>query len=72
MKFFFDNIRSIIALMTIILTFGFLYMVALKQIPHGNEDIVKIASGIVLSGITFVTGYYFGSSKNPNNENKQQ
>lgn len=64
MKTIFENIRSIIALSFIFLSFGFIYMIAIKKVPPENVTIVNIASGIVLGGLPFLMGYYFGSSKN--------
>lgn len=64
LQLFFDNIRSIIALLVVTCSFGFLFFVVTKPVPVGNQALVNTAAGLVLAGLGGVVGYYFGSSKN--------
>lgn len=69
MSKFFDlfakNMRSIIAFLIVLFSFGFLYILMLKQkeIPKENAAILNVAAGVVLTVVSGVVGYYFGSSK---------
>lgn len=64
------NARTIIALSVIYLSFGFLYMVALRKVPDGNRDLIMLSAGIVLGVVATVTAYYFGSSKDKSDQEK--
>jgi hypothetical protein len=67
---FFKYARAIIAFLIVLLSFGFLYLIALRSIPVGNKDVLQVAAGIVLGALAFVTGYYFGSSKDKSDQDK--
>ena len=74
MKRLFENIsktdiRNIISLVIVLGCFTLLGVMLLKSIPMGNKDIVLTAIGFVFgSGMSAVTGYYFGSIKGDKNE----
>lgn len=70
MEKLFSNIRSIIALLVVILSFVFLFLLLKTTIPAGNKDILQIAAGIILGSMAGVIGYYFGSSKNESDKAK--
>jgi hypothetical protein len=74
MKRLFENIgktdiRNIISVVIVFGCFSLLGVMLLKAIPTDNKDIVLTAIGFVFgSGMSGVTGYYFGSTKNDKNE----
>ena len=55
--------RGFIALIIIIGSFGFLYLLMFRAIPENNKDIVLTSSGVILTLSAAVVGWYFGSSK---------
>lgn len=74
MKNFFElfakNVRSIIALLTTIGGFVFLFALLFYPIPLSNKDAVMLSSGIVLGVVVSVAAYYFGSSKDKSDVDK--
>lgn len=68
----FENIRSILAFIIVVLSFAFLFALLFIKLPEENKDILQIATGLVLAALGFVTGYYFGSSKNESDKAKQE
>jgi len=70
MEKLFSNIRSIIGLFVVVLSFAFLFLLLKIDIPTGNKDILQIAAGIILGSMAGVIGYYFGSSKNESDKAK--
>lgn len=70
MKYFIDNIRSIIGASVVLLSFTFLFCLLKVKIPVENKEILLTAAGVILAGMTGVTGYYFGSSKNESDKAK--
>jgi drug/metabolite transporter (DMT)-like permease len=42
--------------------FVLLYFLVFNKIPEGNESLLKIAVGALISSFTGVVGYFFGSS----------
>jgi len=74
MKEFFEvfakNIRSVIALLVVLLGFGFLFFLLYIPIPLSNKDAVMLSSGIVLGVVVSVAAYYFGSSKDKSDVDK--
>lgn len=59
-----SDIRSIIAIITVLGSFIALYLIILKPIPASNKDTVNLAVGFILGGLVGgVSGYYFGASK---------
>lgn len=71
---FFDslakNARTVIALSVIYLSFGFLYLVAVRPIPASNRDLIMLAAGTILGVVITVATYYFGSSKDKSDSEK--
>lgn len=70
MKTFFDNIRSVIALLVVILSYVFLFTITKTVIPPDNLPVVQTVVGLILAGLGGVIGYYFGSSKNESDKAK--
>lgn len=70
MEKFFRYTRHIIAMITVIGAFGFLYLLAVRAMPTENKDVLQLSAGIVLAVLTGVTGYYFGSSKDKSDQDK--
>ena len=66
----FENTRSIIAFIIVLLSFSFLFALLFVKLPSENRDILQISAGLVLAALGFVTGYYFGSSKNESDKAK--
>lgn len=64
------NARTLIALLITLGGFGFLFALLYKMIPTGNETVLNVASGIVLSVMGQVCAYYFGSSKDKSDREK--
>jgi len=63
------DIRNIISVVIVFGCFSLLGIMLLRSIPVDNKDIVLTALGFVFgSGMSGVTGYYFGSTKNDKNE----
>lgn len=69
-KLLFENIRSVIALLVVILSYAFLFLVTKTNIPPANIPIVQTVSGLVLAALGVAVGYYFGSSKNESDKAK--
>lgn len=65
-----QNTRSIIALIMTILSFAFLFLTAFHVIPIQNQAIVQTAMGFILSCLSGIAGYYFGSSKDKSDSEK--
>lgn len=70
MERFFRYTRHIIAIIIVICSFGFLYMLALKAMPIDNKDVLQLSAGMVLAVLATVSGYYYGSSKDKSDQDK--
>lgn len=70
MEKFFRYTRSLIAFLIVICSFGFLYLIAVRNVPPDNKDILQISAGLVLGVLATVTAYYFGSSKDKSDQDK--
>jgi hypothetical protein len=68
---FFKFTRHVIAIIIVLACFGFLYMVALKEIPQANRDILNLAAGSILIVLGNVSNYYFGSSKDKSDQDEK-
>lgn len=56
--------RSVIALIVILCSFAFLFLMLFLKVPKENEALINVVSGAVLvGGVGAIIGYYFGSSK---------
>lgn len=69
MKHFFfkigkSEIRNIIAVMYIAVALPFIYLLATHSVPKGNEALLNVMGGYILSGVGIILSYFFGSSKN--------
>ncbi len=71
-ELFGKNMRSIIAFLIIVFSFGFLYILMIKkvEIPKENATILNVAAGLVLAAMGTVANYYFGSSKDKSDVEK--
>lgn len=59
-----NDIRNILAVISVLGCFVLLYLMMIKPIPVENKDIMNIATGFVFGGLLAgVAGFYFGSSK---------
>lgn len=67
---FFRYTRHIIAIIIVVGSFGFLYMLALKAMPLDNKDVLQLSAGMVLAVLASVTAYYYGSSKDKSDQDK--
>ena len=72
MQNFYVNVRAIIGIIVIILSFVFLFALLKVKIPAENKDTLQIAVGILLAAMSGVIGYYFGSSKNESDKAKTE
>ena len=62
------SIRNILAVVIVMGCFILLYLMMVKEIPARNKDVLNIAVGFVFGGaLAGVSGYYFGASKAPSN-----
>ena len=64
------NIRSILAFLVTLFSFGFLFLLLKYKVPEGNETVLNVAAGIVLAVLAGVTSYYFGASKDKSDTDK--
>lgn len=60
------DIRSIIAVVYIVMVLAYIYVLAFKPIPAENRDLVNILGGTVIGGSGIILSYFFGASKNEN------
>jgi hypothetical protein len=59
----FKFVRPLLALIIIMAAFGFLYILVFKPIPKENENTINLVVGFVLSLVSGIAAYYFGTSK---------
>lgn len=71
-ELFGKNMRSIIALSIVWLSFTFLFILCFHAVPKDNVTVVNIAAGLILAGLGAVAGYYFGSSKDKSDKEKAE
>lgn len=64
----FRFVRPLIALLVVILSFGFLFYLCLYPVPEQNKDIIQIAAGLDLALLGLVGAYYFGNSKDKSDD----
>jgi hypothetical protein len=69
MKFLKENISPILAAMVIFLCFLVIFVGMKSQICDQNKDIIMLVLGAILSILTTIVGYYFGSSKGSTDKN---
>ena len=59
-----NDIRNILAVITVLGSFIVLYLLIVTPIPAANKDTVNLALGFVLGALCGgVSGFYFGASK---------
>lgn len=58
------SVQVIIAVMGVAASFGLLYLMSFKEVPHGNRDLVNVMIGVVVgSTMTSVMGWLFTTTK---------
>jgi hypothetical protein len=58
------EIRSILAVISILGSFALMFTFIFAEIPKENRDVVMMGAGSILTGtLGGVIGYYFGASK---------
>lgn len=76
MKGFFENfaknIRSVVALSIVWMSFVFLFLLLHIVVPTENRDMINMSAGIVLAKLGDVTAYLFGSSKDKSDKEKAE
>ena len=59
-----ENVTEILAIISVTMSFLFLFFLLFNPIPTENQDIVNVSVGFIIGAIVQgVTGYYFGASK---------
>jgi len=61
MKNISDNIKSILSIIIILLTFGILILILFQH--QGDKEIVSQVLIAVVGGLSSITGYYYGYSQ---------
>ena len=68
----FDNLKknttAIIAIIILTLSYAILFSIIFWDFPTDQKDIYFTIAGGVTSIVTMIVSYYFGSSKNQNDE----
>jgi drug/metabolite transporter (DMT)-like permease len=64
------SFRGVIALIIVLCSFIFLFVITRRVIPEGNKETVNLAAGLVLGVLANVTNWYFGSSKEKSDGDK--
>lgn len=65
-----SEIRNIIALLYVSLVVVFIYVLVFHTVPATNKDLVNVLGGVVVGGVNMILSYFFGSSKNESDKNK--
>lgn len=63
------NTTGIVAIVILIFSYAILFSIIFWKFPEAQKDIYFTIAGGVTSIITMIVSYYFGSSKNPIDEN---
>ena len=69
-ELFANNIRSILAFLIVLFSFGFLFLLLRYKVPEGNGDVLNVAAGLILAVLAGVTSYYYGASKDKSDTDK--
>jgi uncharacterized membrane protein AbrB (regulator of aidB expression) len=68
----FDNLKknttAIVAILILLLSYAILFSIIFWDFPTDQKDIYFTIAGGVTSIVTMIVSYYFGSSKNQNEE----
>ncbi len=59
----FRYVRPVLALIIMLASFGFLFLLVMRPIPGENKETINLVSGFVLGMVGTVAAYYFGTSK---------
>lgn len=63
------DIRNVLAIMVMLLSFCFLFLLAIHKVPVENKDLVNISTGFVIgASVGAIIGYYFTSNKKDKTE----
>ena len=62
------NTTAIVAIIILLMSFAILFSIIFWNFPETQKDIYFTIAGGVTSIITMIVSYYFGSSKNPKEE----
>jgi hypothetical protein len=57
------DIRSIVAVIYMLLCLSYIYVLAFVKVPPDNKDLVNVLGGSVFGGLAIILSYYFGASK---------
>lgn len=58
------DIRNVLAILVILLSFCFLFLLAIHKVPIENKDLVNISTGFVIgASVGAIIGYYFTATK---------
>jgi len=63
------NITGIVAILILTLSYAILFSIIFWEFPTDQKDIYFTIAGGVTSIVTMVVSFYFGASKNQNEEN---
>jgi len=63
------NITGIVAILILTLSYAILFSIIFWDFPSDQKDIYFTIAGGVTSIVTMVVSFYFGASKNQNEEN---
>ena len=65
------SVQVIIAVISVLGSYGLLYLIAFKEVPAGNRDLLNIMIGVVIgSTITSVMGWLYTTAKHNNQQPK--
>lgn len=64
------DMRNIIAFMYVSLVLIYIYVLVFAPVPANNKDLINVIGGNVIAGLSLVLGYFFGSSKNNESNDK--
>lgn len=66
------SIQVIIAVITVIGSFGLLYLLTFKEVPNNNRDLFNVLVGAVIgASLSAVIGWLYTTNKSQRNETKQ-
>lgn len=64
----FRYVRPVLAIATVVFSFGFLFTIVWKDLPEGSKEIIALAAGYTLSQVSNIYSYYFGTSKDKSDQ----
>ena len=66
----FKNMRSIVALLTVVGCFAILGILLFRNIPTRNSELIYLAIGLILGNYKDVSNYFFGATKDKTDAEK--